>query len=41
MVIALKKKEQLKVLLYKIVIGNMIKLSQRPRQQLVTLEEEW
>ena len=41
MVIALKKKEQHKVLWCKIVIGNMIKLSQRPLQQLVTHEEEW
>ena len=40
MVIAFKKKEQHKVLWYKIVIGIMIKLSQRPPQQLVTREEE-
>ena len=41
MVIAFEKKEQHKVLLCKIVIGNLIKLSQRPPQQLVTREEEW
>ena len=42
MVIALKKKkEQYKVLRCKIVIGDMIKLSQRLLQQLVTREENW
>ena len=41
MVVAFEKNEHHFLLWYKIVVGNMIKLSQRPLQQLVIREEEW